>query len=75
MDKISYSILSESQDRIKANKYKNSNQICDEIYVRQYERLKQDYFNKKLQNITAQNQNYRELSPIKEQFDNVVKRV
>ena len=35
--------LQEKIQRMKANRLKNANQICDQIYERQYNRLKKDY--------------------------------
>jgi len=35
--------LQEQIQRMKANRLKNANQICDQIYERQYNRLKKDY--------------------------------
>lgn len=35
--------LHEQMQRMKANRRKNANQICDQIYERQYGRLKQEY--------------------------------
>lgn len=33
---------------MKANKFKNANQICDQIYERQYHRLKKEYHSKRV---------------------------
>ncbi len=35
--------LQEQIQRMKANRLKNANQICDQIYERQYNQLKKDY--------------------------------
>ncbi len=34
--------------RMKANRLKNANQICDQIYERQYNRLKKEYHQKRI---------------------------
>jgi hypothetical protein len=35
--------LQDQIQRMKANRLKNANQICDQIYERQYNRMKKDY--------------------------------
>ena len=35
--------MHEQITKMKANRMKNANQICDEIYMRQYKRLKESY--------------------------------